>query len=269
MTQSILLAYRMGQWPATMDMAPSLCTISKKKNRTLSDALQNNNWVQDIDFMHHNISARHFTEYITLWRIAQRVTLRPDLPDTVTWKLTANGDYTTKSAYQAQFLGSTANNFNKLIWRNWAPPKCKFFRWLALQDRLWTSDRLAARGWPNNGVCPLCRCVQESGIHLFKGCRVTRGFGRQFRHGQPPFICALKIGLQVPQFMTMVSTPSFVAKGQRTLILLVCLLGDLEGAQCQNFLPQGDTGFLHLLGKIKDEISLWTTAGTKHLSALF
>ncbi|WVZ59434.1 hypothetical protein U9M48_009577 [Paspalum notatum var. saurae] len=47
-------------------------------------------------------------------------------------------------------------------------------RWLAIQDRVWTSDRLARRGWPHNPVCVLCRLTQESGLHLFCECRFSK-----------------------------------------------------------------------------------------------
>jgi hypothetical protein len=42
-----------------------------------------------------------------------------------------------------------------LIWEVWAPPKCKFFLWLLLQEKLWTVARLQQRGWENNYFCAL------------------------------------------------------------------------------------------------------------------
>lgn len=51
--------------------------------------------------------------------------------------------------------------------------RSSFFAWLALQDRIWTSDRLAKRGWVNRGLCPLCKREQETGAHLFFRCRYT------------------------------------------------------------------------------------------------
>jgi hypothetical protein len=51
------------------------------------------------------------------------------------------------------------------------PPKCKFFSWLAIQNRIWTTDRLVAKNWHHAPTCVLC--ALESGIHLFVECRFT------------------------------------------------------------------------------------------------
>ncbi|WVZ90348.1 LOW QUALITY PROTEIN: hypothetical protein U9M48_036657, partial [Paspalum notatum var. saurae] len=65
-------------------------------------------------------------------------------------------------------------NIKHLIWQALAPPKSKFFSWLAIQNRIWTCDRLQACGWDNAGQCPLCHHSPESGIHLFAECRFAR-----------------------------------------------------------------------------------------------
>jgi hypothetical protein len=82
--------------------------------------------------------------------------------------------HTAHSAYQAQFCGSTRTNFNNIVWRAWAPPKCKFFSWLAVQNRVWTTDMLARRAWPHDPRCALCDLCTESGLHLFVERRFTR-----------------------------------------------------------------------------------------------
>jgi hypothetical protein len=57
----------------------------------------------------------------------------------------------------------------------WAPPKCKIFSWLIIQNRFWTCDWFARRGWPNGGICPLCRQQNETACHiLFKCCYSVR-----------------------------------------------------------------------------------------------
>ncbi|KAM3309857.1 hypothetical protein ACQJBY_030885 [Aegilops geniculata] len=93
--------------------------------------------------------------------------------DNIIWKHANNGIYTASTAYKAQFLRMTLSPMDRMVWKAWAPPKVKFFAWLALQDRIWTADRLEKRGWPNCGPCPLCKREQETGIHLFVRCRYT------------------------------------------------------------------------------------------------
>jgi hypothetical protein len=89
-------------------------------------------------------------------------------------KFTLSGLHTAHSAYQAQFCGSTRTNFNNIVWRAWAPLKCKFFSWLVVQNRVWTADMLARRGWPHDPRCVLCDLCTESGLHLFVECYFTR-----------------------------------------------------------------------------------------------
>ena len=93
--------------------------------------------------------------------------------DDITWKFTTSGFYTAASAYKAQFEGLTRSSMPEMVWKNWAPPKCKLFAWLVLQNRVWTADRLHRRGWPNCGLCQLCKREDESAAHLFFRCRFT------------------------------------------------------------------------------------------------
>jgi hypothetical protein len=60
------------------------------------------------------------------------------------------------------------------IWKSRAPPKCKFSAWLISQDRVWSADRLAARGWPHNDSCVLCRHQLESTHQLWVDGRYTK-----------------------------------------------------------------------------------------------
>ena len=61
-----------------------------------------------------------------------------------------------------------------LIWKVWAPQKCKFFAWLITKNRVWTSERLVTRGWPRNNVSPLCRREYKTTRHLLAACRYTK-----------------------------------------------------------------------------------------------
>jgi len=156
------------------DIAPTVFSISRRKNRSLRAALLNSNWVRDLNFHNAHFSPAHFREYCDLWHQVSQTRLHQDIPDNITWKLTADGTFRTKSAYEAQFVGSSSTSFDNLIWKIWAPPKCKMFSWLAIQNRIWTADRLAARGWPHNTNCVLCHATQETGIHIFADCRFVK-----------------------------------------------------------------------------------------------
>ncbi len=100
--------------------------------------------------------------------------INPSVEDSIRWKWTTSGAYTAKSAYQMQFLGSIPSILANVIWKCWAPSKCKFFTWLLLQNRIWTADRLLQREWPNNYFYQLCFRNLETAHHLFYECPITR-----------------------------------------------------------------------------------------------
>jgi hypothetical protein len=57
--------------------------------------------------------------------------MRTQILDSNNLHVTKHGEYTTASAYAAQFKGLQISPMERLIWRVWALPKCKFFSWLA------------------------------------------------------------------------------------------------------------------------------------------
>jgi hypothetical protein len=83
-------------------------------------------------------------------------------------------EYSSASAYDAQFFKATLTSFNKMVWKYWATPKVKFFSWLAIQNRIWMADRPERRGWDNCGPCPLCKQTQETVAHLLSHCRYKK-----------------------------------------------------------------------------------------------
>lgn len=120
----------------------------------MSSALQNGRWVQDIN-TRTGLMLHHIKQFLRLWTRINQTHLTPVVPDDITWKLTLEGIYSSKYVYALHLLGSTATNFKQIIWKSPPPGTCKFFIWLAIQNRLWTSDILEARGWPNQRICPL------------------------------------------------------------------------------------------------------------------
>ncbi|KAL6595666.1 hypothetical protein ACP70R_048006 [Stipagrostis hirtigluma subsp. patula] len=165
-------------------------------------------------------------------------------------------------------LGAIQTNFNTIIWKVWAPPKCKLFAWLAVQNRLWTSDRLAARGWPNGGNCPLCRQLPETALHLLAECRYTKAIWRavgdwlrtvQIRpEAWPP-------SDSVHQWWTqLASTTGAPKKGLRSAIILVSWeVWNERNARTFNRTERPAQSLIH---RIKEEAAIWIWAGAKHLA---
>jgi len=85
------------------DIAPLLFAKTKKKKRSIAEAFQNNNWICDLNHR-AGFTTAHITEFVTLWNLVRSTELQPDHEDHITWKLTHHGDYTTASAYRAEFL---------------------------------------------------------------------------------------------------------------------------------------------------------------------
>jgi exonuclease III len=158
-----------GEAPATM--YPALYKHSKRKNRTVKDAIIGNKWIQDIDY---NMTVTLLTQFIDLWQQVQQTTLSPEDKDSIIWRHTTDGQYSAKSAYQLQFIGKTRSLTANITWATKAPPKCRFFIWLMLQNRVWTAARLLLREWPNEYFCPLCVRNLETIYHLLQECKFAR-----------------------------------------------------------------------------------------------
>ena len=90
-----------------------------------------------------------------------------------------NGVYSASSAYAAKFSGREVVPTAAATWENRAPLQCRFFTWLAVRNRCWTSDRLARRGLPHQEVCPLCDQEDETMNHIMLQCAFSRSFWLQ------------------------------------------------------------------------------------------
>ena len=89
------------------NMAPTLFKKAKRKNITVQKALQDNKWLEHISPV---FSPTELHEYVLLWNAVQQVQLDESREDSIVWRWTADGEYTTKGAYRIQFQGT----FSKL-----------------------------------------------------------------------------------------------------------------------------------------------------------
>jgi hypothetical protein len=155
------------------DIAPLLYAKTKKKKQMVAEALQNYTWIRDLDYR-TGFTTAHLPQFITLWHLVIVVELQHEQEDQITWTQTAHGEYTTASVYKVQSKGCVGNPHIAIIWKTWAPPKCKFFARLIVQNRVWVFDRLARREWDHSPSCPLCRSTMETAYHLLTSCCYTR-----------------------------------------------------------------------------------------------
>ena len=139
----------------------------------MQQALTNQTWVSDIQ---GTLTVGVIMEYLQLWDLLYDFELQPEMEDSHIWRLSASGQYSTKSAYDSLFMGKIHFRPWERIWKTWAPAKCRFFLWLVAHKRCWTSDRLARCGLPHPEKLPLCDQADESIDHLL----IASVFSRQF-----------------------------------------------------------------------------------------
>lgn len=94
-------------WMTAKSLAPSLFQKATRKKISVQMALQDNRWISHILPIQ---TAQEIQEYVILWEKVHGVTLQENNDDSIRWRWTDDGEYTTKSAYQIQFEGS----FSKL-----------------------------------------------------------------------------------------------------------------------------------------------------------
>jgi hypothetical protein len=90
--------------------------------------------------------------------------------DELIWRFSEDGKYSTSNAYMLFFAANIPFPCADAIWKSKAPPRCKFFMWLAVHQRCLTADNLQRRGWPNTATCQLCLSAPETCTHLFAHC---------------------------------------------------------------------------------------------------
>jgi hypothetical protein len=142
-----------------------------------------------------------------------------------------------------QFSGANLINdaaMPMLVSKSWAPPNCKMFSWLIIQNRVWTADRLKRRGWQNCGRCKLCNQVQESAVHLLFKCRFSVHIWSCIKE----WLGLFDIQPRAWDVVHSVKTQHLVDRSDSYEGDLVegvgiscnaCILGDLERMQCDSF----------------------------------
>lgn len=115
------------------------------RQMTVAYVLQNNRWISTIR------GARSIPAITDLWDLLREIRIEEG-EDLITWELTTDGIYSAKSAYEAFFTGRTRAPAAQKLWKAGAPLLHKLHLWFAMQNRLWTADRLHWRGLQHPAV---------------------------------------------------------------------------------------------------------------------
>jgi hypothetical protein len=60
-----------------------------------------------MDYRHRGLTLDVLVEYLALWDLLLEVTLHSEVEDMHVWQFSTTGQYTTKSAYKAFFIGAS------------------------------------------------------------------------------------------------------------------------------------------------------------------
>ena len=105
--------------------------------------------------------------------LAGRTTFIPKFKDRLIWLLDAKGKYSIKEGYKLlQNIASEKNPLREymLCWNNVVLPKAGCFSWLAIKNRILTSDHLERLKVAPPFKCVLYQDEYESMDHLFASC---------------------------------------------------------------------------------------------------
>ena len=145
-----LSGYRVGE------LAPAIYNRVRRRtraSRTVKDTLIGGEWAR---YIGPNLTTNEMAQFLALWQRVAGMQLVEGEEDRTIWSWEQNGIFSAPFAYAANFMGLQRSPTAEFTWKSNAPLHTRFFLWLAIQNRCWTSDRLAKRGLPHQSSCPFC-----------------------------------------------------------------------------------------------------------------
>jgi hypothetical protein len=247
---------------AVEDIAPlvvQLVPTRKRNSRTVAQALLENTWISDIEM---SLTVEGCAQCIKLWEELEGLQRDTQQPDSFTWIGSTSGLYTAKDTYNLLCQGGIEFNMHGPLWKSFAPLKCKIFTWLALRNRLWTSDRRWRHGLQDHSeACFTCLQGEDTVNHVLVQCPYAR---------QVWFGCLIAAGLHITEPTTDCSLESWweaarrlVRKRDRRSFDTLVILSAWSIWKQRNARVFHNTGHCNphqLIDKIKAEFILWKSA---------
>ena len=102
--------------------------------------------------------------------------------DSIMWKYSKDGDFSTNSAYQlANKDNTTRNQFQgHWLWKFDILPKIISYLYLRVHGSIPVKSVLVARGINYDKTCPMCNRHEETIVHLLRDCEVARDLWCKF-----------------------------------------------------------------------------------------
>lgn len=186
--------------------------------------------------------------------------------DVFRWPCSKLGTYSARDTYKRLCLGREDFKASTWIWKSKAPLKCRIFAWLAIQYRLWTSDRRQRHNLQTQtSACFVCLQEEDTVDHLLLQCVYAR---------EVWFQSSNELGVQIPT-PTSEDTlekwweaargrvPGHDRRRMDTLIILICWsLWKHRNAWAFNNRNNQYTA-MQLTRKIRDEWGTWEQAAAR------
>lgn len=154
----------MATWCCTKRSSTELIYCRQIQACMVRVELNNDNWIHNLGPLN---TPELLEEYILMYQALSSNSLTERVHNVIGWRWTTDGNYTVTSAYEIQFKGAVAYFPVNHPWKAMIEPKCRFFGWVALHDRIPTADNLATKNWPHQEEqCSLCICTSEDATHI-------------------------------------------------------------------------------------------------------
>ncbi|CAA0816163.1 Polynucleotidyl transferase- ribonuclease H-like superfamily protein [Striga hermonthica] len=116
--------------------------------------------------------------------------------DLVYWGFSADGRFTTKSAYEGLFgiFPKTDTWLWRVIWKWGGPQRIRQFMWLVANNRLMTNSERFRRYLAPSPTCELCGAAPETLLHTLRDCpKAAQIWRKQIPGNKLPAFFALEL----------------------------------------------------------------------------